>query len=829
MKMKRIASLLLALMLLMTQGLALAVDPAELAWDITLDLLAVYEQGNAQLHNMEIAWRDDNDRDDVPRQDTAALTLMLSRARENLMMLLDAAPDDAATEALLDAYQDANWLVHVVQNPDLDLNGFAEKADALSRSMVAFRAESDLLLHGVSQQQRDAVAQSRCMDYFTRAKALEDKLDMAGALALYRVSDVPEARAHVQELAALSDIEGIYMVGKGLIAAMRDDRWGVIDETGKVLVPFIYNNISPMREGLMRVYNSGKYGFVDAAGKVVIKLEHSWAEDFCNGYARIRTGSYSSYRYGAINKAGEVVVQAQYDEMTDFNAHGLAIVTETAGTYSRNDDTCGVVNASGELIIPMAYGNSTITLLDNGMVQITDKGEKTYSYDDTYALYGADGTLLAGPGAKSVTLLTEGMVRVRIDQQDIYLDAQGNPTAAPVTAASTPVPEDAAFSAYDDVRRQGDDLAVVCIVTETEDGRSWRYGLADGQGRLLTDCEYTGVGDFVEDVAFASKEVLVDGEVRELIGLIDRWGMTIAPFEYGSEDNRYMRDVFRFVDGYAVVLKDVGEAVHAGVMDTRGRLVLPLTERPCQVMAGGMALVGNEAAQKMGVVSLRDGRQVLPAIYSGIDQPESYRYSGWDYYDRVTIPWPEGYYRLAVREGEDKARFGVADAWGQLVIPVEYDEIITAGSGMWYVRQGDHYGVINLAGEVIIHCLYETVYGGGLNELLGFAGYRDDLGYHYALTDMNGEMLSGLIYSDLYEVFADKDDPATKTGFIMPEMEDAEGNNTYGLISPRGEEILPCVYGDAQIAVSEDRIFVLQSGFMLMLDHNGQRALPQGE
>lgn len=85
----------------------------------------------------------------------------------------------------------------------------------------------------------------------------------------------------------------------------KDGKWGVIDKTGKVLIPFIYDEISEFTNGLARVKLNGKYGVLNINGEFVlpIKYENIGFRAFASGYTAVKLGG----KWGYINMNGEML------------------------------------------------------------------------------------------------------------------------------------------------------------------------------------------------------------------------------------------------------------------------------------------------------------------------------------------------------------------------------------------------------------------------------------------------------------------------------------------------------------------------------------------
>lgn len=83
----------------------------------------------------------------------------------------------------------------------------------------------------------------------------------------------------------------------------KDGKWGFIDNTGTVVIPFEYDGAFSFSEGLASVEKDGKYGFIDNTGTVVIPFEYDDALPFSEGLAYVEESKEGFY----INKQGERV------------------------------------------------------------------------------------------------------------------------------------------------------------------------------------------------------------------------------------------------------------------------------------------------------------------------------------------------------------------------------------------------------------------------------------------------------------------------------------------------------------------------------------------
>ncbi len=92
-------------------------------------------------------------------------------------------------------------------------------------------------------------------------------------------------------------------------AAMKiEDKYGYIDETGKLLIAAQYDTARDFSEKLAAVQINGKYGFIDTSGKMVIPAKFDFADSFKDGIARVLIrGGNSPDKELYIDKAGKEV------------------------------------------------------------------------------------------------------------------------------------------------------------------------------------------------------------------------------------------------------------------------------------------------------------------------------------------------------------------------------------------------------------------------------------------------------------------------------------------------------------------------------------------
>lgn len=195
--------------------------------------------------------------------------------------------------------------------------------------------------------------------------------------------------------------------------------WGVIDRQGREIIPFDYDMVEVSENGLFHVRLNGKSGFMNADGEAVTEMKYTTANPFVGGYAPVamqieltRKQQDSSepvaYIWGAIDESGREAISCQYDSL-QICENGLALVSlnEKYG-YLRMDGSWmaeiqydraqpfvgsyaavavylpetegasgrllgwGVIDAEGNVILPMEY--SDLTIREDGAIEALAPG-----------------------------------------------------------------------------------------------------------------------------------------------------------------------------------------------------------------------------------------------------------------------------------------------------------------------------------------------------------------------------------------------------------------------------------------------------------------------
>lgn len=149
-----------------------------------------------------------------------------------------------------------------------------------------------------------------------------------------------------------------------------NDKYGIIDKTGKVLVDFKYDYIFDNEKNLnvYKVKIGDKTGYIDIKGNVIVPIKFNQINLFNENLA---PATINGLDWGYINQKGETIIPFKYTKAKSFK-NGYAVVC--------NDDKCGIIDKTGRIVIDIKYEqvNDELTM---GMFAVKQNGK--FGFIDT--------------------------------------------------------------------------------------------------------------------------------------------------------------------------------------------------------------------------------------------------------------------------------------------------------------------------------------------------------------------------------------------------------------------------------------------------------------
>jgi hypothetical protein len=159
---------------------------------------------------------------------------------------------------------------------------------------------------------------------------------------------------------------GIADFSEGVALTLVDNKYSIIDQTGKVIaqLPAGMTGAGPdgFNEGLAPVQkilsDTPKQGFIDKTGAVVINLQYDYVSGFTEGLALAGMKDNGVMKYGYIDKAGAWVIMPQFSAAYRFTEGLGAVGTLIPGRSGElpADTLFSFIDKTGKVVIKLQQG-----------------------------------------------------------------------------------------------------------------------------------------------------------------------------------------------------------------------------------------------------------------------------------------------------------------------------------------------------------------------------------------------------------------------------------------------------------------------------------------
>lgn len=434
-----------------------------------------------------------------------------------------------------------------------------------------------------------------------------------------------------------------------LIEAEKGGLRGFFTRTGKEVVPISYESRSIWKEGALAVRGKDKkISFYKNDGSLISGAAYDQVSDFENGMAIMKRGA----TYGYLSLDGREV-KPVYQEARFFE-DGLAAVKEK-GRW-------GVIDMTGRYVVPPTY-KDTGAAFEEGRLAV--KNQK-----NLWGFIDREGQEIIPPAYKAVSpTFSEGCAAVQ-DESKLwgFIDTEGRVTAKPqFKAVLTPFAEG---------------LAAV----KTLDGNG--YARPDGTIAFMAD--YDQLFPFEDGLAEVREGEVETRAVRSRppisIGIGWGWGDWLAfrhhhhhPWGWGIGMPIWYPGWYDYETVPSITVK-------RGYIDKSGKVIAsPANDR---VFSDGKKGILLSKDGRYGWVN-REGTYIAHTIYTGL------------------LPDEEDGVLLAKDENKKWGLLSMED--GRELLPFSYKEIKSLGSGYFGYKEDDKWGIAGNDGSCLTAPLYLAV------------------------------------------------------------------------------------------------------------------------
>jgi len=366
--------------------------------------------------------------------------------------------------------------------------------------------------------------------------------------------------------------QSIGMESEGLIHFQENERFGFMDRTGKVVVKAQYMGVNSFSEGLCVVGDEkGKFGYIDRTGRAVIPPSFDYANDCYDGYCIVLVGDY----YGVLDKTGkEIIPPTIYSEV---------IAIEVGLFQVKKGEMFGFLGQNGQEILLPKYTFAYYEPLTKHIVASTESQMAIFDGAGKAIVpfkYASLSEIQETPAGLSV--LADNVIRVENMHangtlRSGYLSSAGTEIVPPIYEEVLEYTKGPAGGLV--IARRGEQWGVVAANAAT--GQSGRTGAVR---EVVPFGKYGGIGMSSEGMIQIFK-----GGGDYHTGFIDLTGKEIVPIKYD--------DSYGFIEGLAAV--QLGEKW--GFIDKTGKVAVPIVYDNVMPFSGNYAWVAQNG--KWGMIT----------------------------------------------------------------------------------------------------------------------------------------------------------------------------------------------------------------------------------
>lgn len=182
--------------------------------------------------------------------------------------------------------------------------------------------------------------------------------------------------------------DNIEYVKGGIFIVELDDKYGLYQYYSGQITPLIYDDIEEFGEDLFKIEKGDFEGVLDLYGREIVAPLYDNVEEEYYGYFQVEKGN----KYGVFNNEGKQIVPVEFDDI-EFRGQGIVV---------KKDSKQGLYSIEGKLIIPVKYEDISS---ENGYYMLEDP-------DGRYGLANEKGKLIVPVKYEDIDILTQDIFLV---------------------------------------------------------------------------------------------------------------------------------------------------------------------------------------------------------------------------------------------------------------------------------------------------------------------------------------------------------------------------------------------------------------------------------
>ncbi|HEX8040100.1 MAG TPA: WG repeat-containing protein [Chryseosolibacter sp.] len=452
-------------------------------------------------------------------------------------------------------------------------------------------------------------------------------------------------------------IDSISAFRNNFAVVYQNQRQGLIDRNGQVIVKPVYGELRFTRDGAVEARNMDNWFFLDAENRQMGQQLAEAVIPLSPQHYAIRSGG----KIQLTDNEFRPLSPTFFSSLSPFS-NGVALCKTAAGS--------GAIDAEGKVVLPPAYHQ----LIIDGHVYLACTDDR---YKNAWTVLDASGKSLT---QKHYEYIGPSNGRFRAVKSRGFWGAINSAGKEIISCVHDSL-----------VQRKGEYVAVKFkgeygVIDLAE---NWIVTPQPNRVRILNDetfFEFNGKTTFLKSftgniIYFSDNRLDFDGHhIREHLPngaywVIDMNGIILDR----SNQPEGTEQIFPESEGLRAIRKD-GKY---GFIDEQGRLRIANRYEEVKPFSEGMAAV--RIMNQWGFIDSGEKLVVQP-VYDGVEN-----------------------FRNGVAIVKRNGQSGLIDASGNIVLPLRYEEIMLNANNRWVLRQGGLYGLADAGGRVLIHPKYEEL------------------------------------------------------------------------------------------------------------------------
>ena len=391
----------------------------------------------------------------------------------------------------------------------------------------------------------------------------------------------------------------------GLFRAMKDKKWGIINQKKEWVVPNKYVFIDSFQNGFAIILEKEpedslfpRYGLIDTIGNVVLPTEYNELS--------VRDGYWTvckDHKYGLLSSSLSETVPPIYSKLEHLK-FGFFIVAQ-------DGDKLLIDNTGKEILAPGSFDEIEL-FGDTFFKLIKYCGYGHSDNDKNISIVNQNGETIVDYGAyQGATYLNDGLIKLyEMGGGQVLVNFQG---------------ESIYERSYDEIKKRDNGLFSL--------RREKRWGVGDVSGNIIIDTEYS------DEVVFKNDTATIRVDKSSFVHKISRDGMVIV--HDGKKEIKLPENVYwgtDIINRISIVRRKRDSSYKRniiGVADANGTIVIPAKYHKISLLSDNTIRVEEECCGMYkdlscyGIYDLK-GKVVLPPVFTSIKYIAE---------DRIRVSW----------------------------------------------------------------------------------------------------------------------------------------------------------------------------------------------